>query len=55
MKKVIILGLIIITTLSCKAQFIIPLEEVRKYMDADNGIPDVAYLKDVNLLLDKNM
>lgn len=53
MKKIIILSLIIIANLSCKAQQIIPVEKAIDYRLAENGIPDNTYLKDVNNLLDK--
>ena len=53
MKKLLILGFIVLTTLSCKAQ-ILPLEDVLKYIDAGNGIPkNITYIKDVNNVLDK--
>ncbi|MET3018918.1 DUF6705 family protein [Flavobacterium hydatis] len=53
MKKIIILSLIIIANLSCKAQQIIPIEKAIDYRLAENGIPDNTYLKDINNLLDK--
>ncbi len=54
MKKLMILGFIILATISCKAQQIIPVEQLRAYMDdADKSIPDGAYLKDVNHVLDR--
>ncbi|TPG44359.1 DUF6705 family protein [Flavobacterium pectinovorum] len=53
MKKIIILSLIIIANLSCKAQQIIPVEKAIDYRLAENGIPDNTYFKDINNLLDK--
>ncbi len=54
MKKILILGFIILLNLSCKAQTILPLEEVAKYLDSGNGIPkNITYIKDVNNILDK--
>ncbi|WP_395049515.1 DUF6705 family protein [Flavobacterium sp.] len=54
MKKILILGFIILSNLSCKAQTILPLEEVAKYLDSGNGIPkNITYIKDVNNILDK--
>lgn len=53
MKIIIILGLIILTTLSCKAQ-IVPIEKKIEYIRTENGIPEnITYLKDINNLLDK--
>jgi hypothetical protein len=54
MKKILILGFIILSNLSCKAQTILQLEEVAKYLDSGNGIPkNITYIKDVNNILDK--
>lgn len=53
MKKVIILMSLVIITISCKAQQIVPIEKVIDYRNAENGIPDGVYLKDVNGLLNK--
>ena len=53
MKKITILILFILCNLSCKAQTIIPTEEVMKYMDSNKPFPKGSYLKDVNHLLDK--
>lgn len=54
MKKLLILGLIILTNLSCKSQSILPLEEVIKYVNSENGIPkNITYIKDVNNILEK--
>ncbi|RPD94040.1 hypothetical protein EGM88_12670 [Aureibaculum marinum] len=52
MKKLLLIGLIILSTLNCKAQ-IIPIEEYIDYRDNEIEIPDGAYIKDVNNLLDK--
>lgn len=49
MKKILLITLLILTALSCKAQ-IIPVED---YINYPNDIPDGAYIKDVNNLLDK--
>lgn len=54
MKKLLILGFIILTTLSCKAQNIVPIETMINYIRAEKGIPEtVTYFKDVNHLLDR--
>lgn len=54
MKKILILGFIILSNLSCKSQTILPLEEVIKYVISGNGIPkNITYIKDVNNILDK--
>ncbi|WP_166924639.1 DUF6705 family protein [Flavobacterium poyangense] len=53
MKKIITLASLIIITLHCKAQQIVPVEKMIEYRDADTEIPDRTYLKDVNGLLDK--
>lgn len=42
-----------ITSLSCKAQQILPLEKTIEYRDSDTEIPDGTYLKDINGLLNK--
>lgn len=52
MKKILFIGFIILSTLSCKAQ-IIPIEEHKNYLNNEIEIPDGAYIKDVNHLLDK--
>ena len=53
MKKLIILGLIISSSLSCKAQ-ILTIEKKIDYIKAGNGIPEsITYIKDVNFILDK--
>ncbi|MBS7256494.1 DUF6705 family protein [Flavobacterium branchiicola] len=53
MKKIIILGFIMLLTLSCKAQTIVPVEKMGDYLDAGDGIPDNTYMKDINNLLTK--
>lgn len=54
MKKVLLLGFLILTVLSCKAQSIIPIEKKIDYRKAGKGIPDnITYIKDVNHVLDK--
>lgn len=53
MKKILILGFIVLSIISCKAQTIVPIERMGDYIDAGDGIPDNTYLKDVNNLLDK--
>ncbi|WP_166924643.1 DUF6705 family protein [Flavobacterium poyangense] len=53
MKKIITLASLIIITLSCKAQQVVPLERAIDCRDSDTEIPDGTYLKDVNGLLDK--
>ncbi|WP_417855950.1 DUF6705 family protein [Xanthomarina gelatinilytica] len=52
MKKILLITLLILTALSCKAQ-IIPIEEDINYRINEIEIPDGAYIKDVNNLLDK--
>lgn len=44
---------LVIITISCKAQQIVPIEKVIDYRNTENGIPDGVYLKDVNGLLNK--
>jgi len=53
MKKLLILGFLILSAISCKAQQIIPLEKAIEYRDSDTEIPDGTYLKDINGLLNK--
>ncbi len=53
MKKIILLGCILIIAISCKAQIIVPVEKSLDYRIAGNGIPEGTYLKDVNNLLSK--
>lgn len=53
MKKIIFIGCFLLTALSCKAQ-ILPIEDLRGYMDIGEGIPEnITYIKDVNNLLSK--
>ena len=54
MKKTIIIGCLLLTFLSCKAQ-ILPIENVIDYIEMeDTGIPEnIVYIKDINNLLDK--
>ena len=53
MKKIILIGCFLLTALSCKAQ-ILPIEDLRGYMDIGEGIPEnITYIKDVNNLLSK--
>ncbi len=53
MKHTILLLTLLFAALSCNAQIIIPIEEVVNYRDSQTDIPDNAYVKDVNHLLDK--
>jgi hypothetical protein len=54
MKKLLILGLIIFSNLSCKAQDTKPLETKMDYYSPETGIPkNISYFKDINHLLDK--
>ncbi|MCD9575636.1 DUF6705 family protein [Flavobacterium soyae] len=53
MKNVIVLIILLLVTLSCKAQQIVPVEKAIEYRDADSGVPDGVYLKDINGLLNK--
>lgn len=53
MKKIITVVSLIIITLSCKAQQIVPVEKMIEYRDSDTEIPKGTYLKDVNNLLEK--
>lgn len=54
MKKLLILGLIILSNLSGKAQDIKPLETKMNYYSIETGLPkNISYFKDVNNLLDK--
>lgn len=52
MIKILLITLVILTALNCKAQ-IIPIEEDINYRINEIEIPDGAYIKDVNHLLDK--
>lgn len=48
MKKIILLGILIITNISCKSQ-VLPLEKLIDYVKVDQGAPDgTMYIKDVN-------
>lgn len=53
MKKLIFLGCILMITMSCKAQTIVPVEKTIDYIIAENSVPKGTYLKDVNNLLGK--
>ena len=56
MKNILIVLILMITSLSCKAQFIIPLEEAINHIDSENGLmgdKDYVYVKDINNLLNK--
>lgn len=50
MKKLILLGCLLIIGISCKAQTIVPVEKSIEYKET-GGIPDGVYLKDINNLL----
>jgi len=52
MKKIFLLGFLILSAISCKAQTIVPVEKAIDYRRA-GGIPENTYLKDVNNLLAK--
>ena len=54
MKNIFIIGFLILTILSCKAQNILPVEELVNYLGTNGGIPrNITYVKDVNNLLNK--
>ena len=53
MKKIIVLGCVLLFVMSCKAQTIVPIEKAIDYRNTVDGIPDNTYLKDVNNLLSK--
>jgi len=53
MKKIMILGCMLLFAMSCKAQSIVPIEKKIDYISAENGIPEGTYLKDINNLLSK--
>ncbi|WP_343587728.1 DUF6705 family protein [Flavobacterium sp.] len=53
MKRIFILGFILLLTMSCKAQTIVPVEKAIDYRRAGEGIPDNTYLKDANNLFAK--
>ena len=56
MKKTAILGFIILSTLSCKAQQIVPVEKKLEYMKTEDGIPEsITYFKDVNNIFRGNI
>lgn len=52
MRNIIVLLLVTFFHLQCKAQTIIPVEEVIEYMDSNKEFPKGSYLKDVNNKLD---
>ncbi|MDN3674180.1 hypothetical protein QWY99_14045 [Flavobacterium branchiarum] len=53
MKKIIIISILTVCNLSCKAQSVVPIENLAEYIQADNGIPEsVTYLKDINGIRD---
>ena len=52
MKNILIIGLLILPTLSCKAQ-IIPIENEINNRNNEIEVPDGTYYKDVNNLFDK--
>ena len=49
MKNILLIGFIILGTISCKAQII----AVENYNNYNNDLPDGAYIKDVNNVLGK--
>ncbi|MDA9339700.1 hypothetical protein N9Q68_01880 [Polaribacter sp.] len=56
MKNLGIVLMVLLTTLSCKAQHIIPVEDVVEYRNSEGGLlgdRDYVYVKDINNLLDK--
>ncbi|MCV9934691.1 hypothetical protein OIU80_20615 [Flavobacterium sp. LS1R47] len=54
MKKIIIIAILIVCNLSCKAQSTVPIEKLAEYLRVEGGIPEsVTYLKDVNGIRDK--
>ena len=56
MKKLFCLLIVVFGFLNCKAQHIIPIEEVVNYFGEENGVmgdKDYVYLKDVNNVLGK--
>lgn len=56
MKKIIILGSLILISLACRAQNTIPIENLVDYIGGENkGLADynINYVKDINNLLDK--
>ncbi|MCC9071174.1 hypothetical protein LNQ49_06150 [Flavobacterium sp. F-65] len=54
MKKIIIICILIICNLSCKAQSTVPIEKLAEYMREEKDVPEsITYLKDVNGIRDK--
>ncbi len=53
MKRSILIIVMIILALSCKAQQIIPIEEYIKYWQEEKEVDEGTYFKDVNHLLDE--
>ncbi|WP_278021789.1 DUF6705 family protein [Flavobacterium ginsengisoli] len=53
MKKIFLLGFVLLSVISCKAQNIVPVEKAIDYRRAGNGIPDNTYLKDLSNLFGK--
>lgn len=54
MKKILILGIILFSNVSCKAQNVMPIETIINYIKAENGVPEtITYFKDINNLLEK--
>lgn len=50
MKKLVLLGCLLMIAMSCRAQTIVPVEKSIDYMIAQKGIPKGTYLKDINNL-----
>lgn len=53
MKKILFIGCFILSIASCKAQQAIPVENQINYINNNINIPDGAYFKDVNNVLNK--
>lgn len=54
MKKIVVIGLLTLSVISCKAQNILPIEDVVNYHNSETGIPQsITQIKDVNGLLNK--
>ena len=54
MKNIILVIILFITGVSCKAQTTISLEQAYQYSKSDDGIPEtVTYIKDINNRLDQ--
>ena len=54
MKKIIIIGILIVCNLSCKAQSIVPIEKLGEYIREEKDVPEsVTYFKDINGIRDK--